>query len=150
MPSDDERDSKATKLKDREGYLSWKRTMRLVAMDKGDIFGIFDEDGIKGVYAAIPPGAGGAATKRKWSEVSMQLIGTIGKKIDNSTLQDIWSREFERIHAQGAGPPDQRPFVVALAMAALELECARATVVGAGIARSQFIISLQSFTVSPG
>ena len=89
MPSDDERDSKATKLKDREGFLSWKRTMRLVAMDKGDIFGIFDEDGTKGVYAAIPPGAGGAATKRKWSEVSMQLIGTIGKKIDNSNLQDI-------------------------------------------------------------
>ena len=49
MPSDDERDSKATKLKDREGFLSWKRTMRLVAMDKGDIFGIFDEDCTKGI-----------------------------------------------------------------------------------------------------
>ena len=146
MPSDDERDSKATKLKDRDGFFAWKRTMRLVAMDKGDVYGIFDEDGTKGTYAAIPVGAGGAATKRKWSEVSMQLIGTIGKKIDNPTLQDIWSREYERIQAQGAGPPDQRPFVVALSMAALEQECARATVVGAGIARSQFIISLQSFT----
>ena len=146
MPSDDERDSKATKLKDRDGFFAWKRTMRLVAMDKGDVYGIFDEDGTKGTDAAIPVGAGGAATKRKWSEVSMQLIGTIGKKIDNSTLQDIWSREYERIQAQGAGPPDQRPFVVALSMAALEQECARATVIGAGIARSQFIISLQSFT----
>ena len=109
MPSDDERDSKATKLKDRDGFFAWKRTMRLVAMDKGDVYGIFDEDGTKGTYAAIPVGAGGAATKRKWSEVSMQLIGTIGKKIDNSTLQDIWSREYERIQAQGAGPPDQTP-----------------------------------------
>ena len=36
MPSDDERDSKATKLKDREGFLSWKRTMRLVAMDNDE------------------------------------------------------------------------------------------------------------------
>ena len=36
--------------------------------------------------------------------------------------------------------------MVALSMAALEQECARATVIGAGIARSQFIISLQSFT----
>ena len=57
MPSDDERDSRAAKLKDRGGFLAWKRTMRLVAMDKGDIYGIFDEDGTKGVYAAIPQGA---------------------------------------------------------------------------------------------
>ena len=68
MPSDDERDSKATKLKDRDGFFAWKRTMRLVAMDKGDVYGIFDEDGTKGTYAAIPVGAGGAATKRKWSD----------------------------------------------------------------------------------
>ena len=148
MPSDDERDSGKNKLKDREGFLAWKRNMRFVAMDKGDVHGLFDEDGTKGLYAAIPGGQPGNRTRKEWAELSRTLIGTIGKKIENPTLQDIWSREFERITAQGAGPPDERPFMVALGMAALERECARANVAGAGIARAQFLIALQSFTES--
>ena len=71
MPSDDERDSKATKLKDRDGFFAWKRTMRLVAMDKGDVYGIFDEDGTKGTYAAIPVGAGGAVSQTSRVHFSM-------------------------------------------------------------------------------
>ena len=146
MPSDDERDTRTKNLTDRDGFVAWKRTMRLVAMDKGDVYGLFDEDGTKGTYATATAGAGGAAVRRKWNELSLTLIGTLGKKIENATLQHIWSREYERVATQGAGPPDERPFVVALAMAALERECAQANTVGAGIARSQFIIALQSFT----
>ena len=40
MPSDDERDHKNDNLIDREGFLNWKRRMRMVAMDKGDVYGI--------------------------------------------------------------------------------------------------------------
>ena len=68
MPSDDERDSKATKLKDREGFLSWKRTMRLVAMGKGDIVGIFDKDGTKDAGRL-----GSYSCGRSWRSDSAQM-----------------------------------------------------------------------------
>ena len=147
MATDDDKESKSNLLVDRDQFLSWSRRMRMVAMDKGDIYGIFDENGTKGSYNAI---SGNATKRTKWQEVSMQLIGTIGKKIENATLQSVWSAEFERIMAQGQGPPDQRPYMVALGMAALERECTSNTVVGASIARSQFIIALQSFTDDQG
>ena len=51
MPSDDERDSRTKNLTERDGFVAWKRNMRLVAMDKGDVYGLFDEDGTKGTYA---------------------------------------------------------------------------------------------------
>ena len=71
MPSDDERESAKKNLKERDGFLAWKRNMRLVAMDKGDVYGLFDEDGTKGTYATATAGAGGAAVRRKWIELSM-------------------------------------------------------------------------------
>jgi hypothetical protein len=146
MPSEDERDSSRNRLTKRDEYLSWKRKSRLVAMDKGDVYGLFDEDGTKGIYAALPGGAGAAAARSKWAKLARQLVGTIGKTIENESLQETWSREYERVIAQGAGPPDERPFVVALCMAAVERECSRAGTVGASIARTEFVIALQSFT----
>ena len=106
MPTEEDKDKGTAKLVDRDQFISWKRSMRLYAMDKGDIYGIFDEDGTKGVYNAIPAGA----QARKWAELSRQLIGTIGRHVENSTLQSVWSAEYERIIAQGAGPPDERLF----------------------------------------
>ena len=145
MPSDDEKESSGNRLVDREHFLGWKRKMRLTAKKKGDTQGVFDEDGTKGIYAAIPVGPAGNAARKKWRETTEQLIGEIGTKIDNATLEDVWSSEYERIQTQGAGPPDHRPFAVALAMAAREVECARATSLGRGMARTQFILALQSF-----
>ena len=89
MPADDERDDRRARLTSRDDFLSWKRRMRLVAMDKGDTYGLYDEDGTKGVYAAIPVGAGGNATRCKWGELALQLVGTIGNKIENETLKTL-------------------------------------------------------------
>ena len=38
MPSDDERESRTKSLTERDGFIAWKRNMRLVAMDKGDVY----------------------------------------------------------------------------------------------------------------
>ena len=146
MTEDDGKESTRDVLKDREGYFGWARKMRLLAMKKGDVQGIFAEDGTKGVYAALPAGAPGAAARKKWSETTRKLIGEIGSTIENGTLQEIWSVEYERIDAQGAGPPDEQPFAVGMCMAALERECARATALGMGNARTQFTLALQSFS----
>ena len=45
MATDDDKESKSNLLVDRDQFLSWSRRMRMVAMDKGDIYGIFDENG---------------------------------------------------------------------------------------------------------
>ena len=102
MPTDDDKDTKTPKLSDRDQFLAWKRSMRLYAMDKGDIYGICDEDGTKGTYAAITTAQG----RRKWDEISRQLIGTIGRHISNPTLQSVWSTEYERIINQEAPRQD--------------------------------------------
>ena len=88
MPSDDERDSGRVKLTKRDEFLSWKRKTRFLAMDKGDVYELFDEDGTRGVYAAL----GGARERTKWANLARQLVGTIGKTIVNETLQEVWSR----------------------------------------------------------
>ena len=74
MPSDEERDSSAQKLTERDGFLAWKQSSRLLALSKGDVYGIFDEDGTKGAYAALAPGAGGAATRREWNKLSRNQV----------------------------------------------------------------------------
>ena len=95
MPSDDEKDDHSTHLTEREQFVGWKSSMRLHAMSKGDSYGIFDEDGTQGTYVALQ-----APQRRSWMETTRKLVGEIGKKIRNPTLQHLWSAEYERIAAQ--------------------------------------------------
>ena len=84
MPSDDERDSEATKLKDREGFLSWKRTMRLVA--RGSSF--ISRAEAKGVGSGHAGQTLGIAGKC-WQEPGQESISTTKNKYTPSGLCDL-------------------------------------------------------------
>jgi len=147
MSSDDESNKKAVKLETREEFPGWKERMGLLALEKGDFDGVFSDLGIDPNvgYQLYPPGAGGNAKRSKWMELSKRLVGKVGGAIDNSALRRVWTDEKARIEQAGVGPPDERPYMFAKCMAALEQECARKSAEANQIARGEFTIALQSF-----
>jgi hypothetical protein len=147
MDSDDESTKGTGKLNSREEFPGWKAKMQLIAMRKGDTDGIFADKGANPLvgYQLYPGGVGGNAKRAKWMELSSKLVGTVGCMIGNSALRRVWTEELERIKAQGAGPPDLRPYIFALCMAALENECARASETANQTARNSFKIAVQSY-----
>ena len=148
MASDDE--SKDTKggLKTREEFPGWNRQMRMLALALGDTDGVFTDMGTNANfgYQLYAVGAQGNAKRREWNELARKLVGKVANKIKNTALLRVWTDAFvDSDVAPAAGQPDQRPYVFARCMAALEADCARASQSGALIARSTFILALKSF-----
>ena len=148
MASDDE--SKDTKggLKTREEFPGWNRQMRMLALALGDTDGVFTDMGTNANfgYQLYAVGAQGNAKRREWNELARKLVGKVANKIKNTALLRVWTDAFvDSDVAPAVGQPDQRPYVFARCMAALEADCARASQSGALIARSTFILALKSF-----
>ena len=148
MPSDDDEKDRDNVLEHREQFPGWSRKMEMLAMAKGDIYGVFSDLGTNPQigYQAIPGGAAGNVERRKWNELSITLSGKIGGKIKNQALGLIFSDTFRSAsQPPAAGQPDRRPFRLALSMQAVAQDCARASEQGNAIARGEFTLALQSF-----
>ena len=80
MASDDESKDKASKLTCREEYPGWKSRVQMLALAKGDVNGIFGDDGSDATvgYQAISGGvAARSEAQKEWKENwpwSMQLL----------------------------------------------------------------------------
>ena len=74
----DERSSLA-ELRSREDFRGFKDAMLLYALEKGDVEGIFSDDGSDATvgYQAIP----NAARRREWMLLSGKLTGRVGRQI---------------------------------------------------------------------
>ena len=148
MASDDESKDAKGGLKTREELPGWKRQMRMLALALGDTDGVFTDLGTNANfgYQLYAVGAQGNAKRREWNELARKLVGKVANKIKNTALLRVWTDAFvDSDVAPAAGQPDQRPYVFARCMAALEADCARASQSGTLIARSTFILALKSF-----
>ena len=147
MADDDDYDDKpkSSKLKSREEFLGWKRSMGLYALGKGDTDGIFKDLGNNAAvgYQAYGGGAAGNRDRKEWMKLSLQLVGKIGSQIDNAALQDVWITEKLRI--EDPANQGELPYIFAKCMLALEQDCARASQIANSIARQQFEIAVKSF-----
>ena len=146
MESDDESDKNTGKLKSREEFPGWKTAVALLVMSKGDVDGIFVDDGTDPNmgYQLYPANQAGNKKREEWLKLSKKLTGRVGMSIQNEALKRIWSTELTRITTQAAAAAE-KPYLFAKCMQALERECSRASETANQIARGKFTIALQSF-----
>ena len=73
-------------------------------------------------------------------------MGKVARKILNQALKGVFTDAYEAADAApAAGQPDRRPYVFAIAMRALEADCARSSETGKQIARNEFKLAIKSF-----
>ena len=85
MESDDESDKSTGKLKSREEFPGWKSAMALLVMSKGDVDGIFVDDGADPNmgYQLYPNNQAGNKKREEWLKLSKKLTGRVGMSIQN-------------------------------------------------------------------
>ena len=149
MASDDESKDSTGKLTSREEYPGWKSRVQMLALAKGDVNGIFGDDGSDANvgYQAIPGNAAARAPAQKeWNQLARKLVGKVASTITNESLLRIWTQTYSQASAApAAGQDDQRPYVFALCMKAIEQECYRVGETANLIARGEFVLALKSF-----
>ena len=94
MASDDESKDSTGKLTSREEYPGWKSRVQMLALAKGDVNGIFGDDGSDANvgYQAIPGNAAARAPAQKeWNQLARKLVGKVASTITNESLLRIWT-----------------------------------------------------------
>ena len=152
MANDDEdKEHKGSYLDRREEFPGWRRDMKMLALSYGDIHGVFTDLGNNPNvgYQAVGANLNVAQRAKKqteWNELARKLVGKVARKISNQALMSVFTEAYEAADViPVAGQPDQRPYVFAIAMRALEEDCARASETGKQIARNEFKMALKSF-----
>ena len=118
MADDTDDKSGLSKLDKRENFPGWKESMKLYAMEKEDVEGIFTDDGSDPTvgYQAIP--GGNAVRRRDWTLLSGKLTGRVGRQITNPTLRSTWNEAMMATVSNG-----QKAYQFALSLAAVERAC---------------------------
>ena len=78
--------------------------MKLYALEKGDVDGIFTDDGSDPTvgYQAIP--ANQINRRRDWMLLSSKLTGRVGRQITNPTLRNTWNTAMSEATADMSKP----------------------------------------------
>ena len=111
--------------------------MLLCALEKGDVEGIFSDDGSDATvgYQTLTI----AARRREWMLLSGKLTGRVGRQIINPTLRNTWNMAMVAAVTNG-----QTAYRFALAMAAVEQACGGVEETAKQIARTGFKVALMS------
>ena len=93
MADDTDERSCLAELRSREDFRGFKDSMLLYALEKGDVEGIFSDDGSDTSvgYQSIP----NAARRREWMLLSGKLTGRVGRQIINPTLRNTWNMAMD-------------------------------------------------------
>ena len=142
MADDTEESSTLAVLSKRVDFRGWKQSMLLYAMEKGDVDGIFTDDGSDAArgYQLIP--APSHARRQSWKLLSGKLTGRVGRQITNPTLRDVWNTA---ITSASVAVPSQAQYQFALAMRAVEDACGGVEETAKQIARTRFKVALMTF-----
>jgi hypothetical protein len=145
MADDTEERSNLAELRSREDFRGFKESMLLYALEKGDVEGIFSDDGSDASvgYQAIP--IAGGSRRREWLLLSGKLTGRVGRQIINPTLRNTWNTAMAAAVADG-----KTEYRFALAMQALEKACGGVEETAKQIARTGFKVALMSFEEQTG
>ena len=91
MADDTEESSTLAVLSKRVDFRGWKQSMLLYAMEKGDVDGIFTDDGSDAARGYQLIAALSHARRQSWKLLSGKLTGRVGRQITNPTLRDVWN-----------------------------------------------------------
>ena len=144
MADDTDERSCLAELRSREDFRGFKDSMLLYALEKGDVEGIFSDDGsdASAGYQSLPIHG---TRRREWLLLSGKLTGRVGRQILNPTLRNTWNTTMAAAVADG-----KTEFRFALAMAAVEKACGGVEETAKQIARTGFKVALMSFEEQSG
>ena len=144
MADDTEESSTLAVLSKRVDFRGWKQSMLLYAMEKGDVDGIFTDDGSDAARGYQLIAALSHARRQSWKLLSGKLTGRVGRQITNPTLRDVWNTA---ITSASVAVPSQAQYQFALAMRAVEDACGgvEETARQRQIARTRFKVALMAF-----
>ena len=143
MADDTEERSCLAELRSREDFRGFKESMQLYALEKGDVEGIFSDNGSDPSvgYQSIR----NDARRREWMVLSGKLTGRVGRQIINPTLRNTWNTAMAGAVADG-----KTEYRFAVAMEALEKACGGIEETAKQIARTGFKVALMSFEEQTG
>ena len=143
MADDTDDRSALGSLQAREDFRGFKESMLLYALEKGDVEGIFSDDGSDATvgYQTLTT----AARRREWMLLSGKLTGRVGRQIKNPTLRNVWNTAMATSVSDG-----KAEYRFALAMAAVEKACGGIEETAKQIARTSFKVALMSFEEQSG
>ena len=101
MADDTKESSPLAVLSKRADFRGWQQSMLLYAMEKGDVDGLFTDDGSDAArgYQLIPNLP--TARRQSWKLLSGKLSGRVGRQITNPTSRDVWNTQRNpSTHAQ--------------------------------------------------
>ena len=142
MADDTEESSTLAVLSKRVDFRGWKQSMLLYAMEKGDVDGIFTDDGSDVARGYQLIAALSHARRQSWKLLSGKLTGRVGRQITNPTLRDVWNTA---ITSASVAVPSQAQYQFALAMRAVEDACGGVEETAKQIARTRFKVALMTF-----
>jgi hypothetical protein len=142
MADDTEESSTLAVLSKRVDFRGWKQSMLLYAMEKGDVDGIFTDDGSDAARGYQLIAALSHARRQSWKLLSGKLTGRVGRQITNPTLRDVWNTS---ITSASVAVPSQAQYQFALAMRAVEDACGGVEETAKQIARTRFKVALMTF-----